>query len=190
MMGRLRGGLNLIIIVAVAFFSGVSGSKLADIAAVGGIIMPAVRRTKQDENEAAGLLASTAVMAETIPPCINMIIMGFVANISIAGLFMAGLLPAAVMAIALGVLAVIVGRKINPDDAFPERRPMLRLLGGALVAIVMVAMIGKGVVSGIATSTEVSAFAVVYALVVGSLAFRELTPRAIAGLLVRAASMA
>ncbi len=55
--------------------------------------MPAVRRTKQDPNEAAGLLACTAVMAETIPPCINMIIMGFVANISIAGLFMAGWCP-------------------------------------------------------------------------------------------------
>ena len=66
--GRMRGGLNLIMITATAFFSGISGSKLADIAAVGGIMMPAVRRTKQDPNEAAGLLAATAVMAETIPP--------------------------------------------------------------------------------------------------------------------------
>jgi tripartite ATP-independent transporter DctM subunit len=188
--GRVRGGMGLITITATAFFSGVSGSKLADIAAVGGIVMPAVRRTRQDPNEAAGLLASTAVMAETIPPCINMIIMGFVANISIAGLFMAGLLPAAVMALALGVLAVIVGRKIDPDEAFPHRRPLLRLLGGALVAIVMVGMIGKGVTSGVATSTEVSAFAVVYALIVGGLAFRELSLRSTAQLFVRSASMA
>ena len=188
--GRVRGGMGLITITATAFFSGVSGSKLADVAAVGGIVMPAVRRTRQDPNEAAGLLASTAVMAETIPPCINMIIMGFVANISIAGLFMAGLLPAAVMAVALAVLAVIVGRKIDPDEAFPFRRPLLRLLGGALVAIVMVAMIGKGVTSGVATSTEVSAFAVVYALVVGSLAFRELSLQGVARLFVKSASMA
>ncbi|MBA2962059.1 MULTISPECIES: TRAP transporter large permease subunit [Ramlibacter] len=188
--GRVRGGLGLITITATAFFSGVSGSKLADVAAVGGIVMPAVRRTRQDPNEAAGLLASTAVMAETIPPCINMIIMGFVANISIAGLFMAGLLPAVVMAVALATLAVIVGRKIDPDEAFPQRRPLLRLLGGALVAILMVAMIGKGVVSGIATSTEVSAFAVVYALVAGGLAFRELSLKSIAQLFVKSASMA
>ena len=67
---------------------------------------------------------------------------------------------------------------------------MLQLLGGALVAIVMVAMIGKGVTSGVATSTEVSAFAVVYALVVGRLAFRELSVRALAELFVRSASMA
>ena len=70
MFGRMRGGLNVIIIAATAFFSGVSGSKLADIAAVGGIIMPAVRRTNQDPNEAAGLLACSGVMAETIPPCV------------------------------------------------------------------------------------------------------------------------
>ncbi|MEO7549307.1 MAG: TRAP transporter large permease subunit, partial [Ramlibacter sp.] len=111
--GRVRGGMGLITITATAFFSGVSGSKLADIAAVGGIVMPAVRRTRQDPNEAAGLLAATAVMAETIPPCINMIIMGFVANISIAGLFMAGLVPAAVLALSLSVVAVIVGQRIN-----------------------------------------------------------------------------
>jgi len=188
--GRVRGGLGLITITATAFFSGVSGSKLADIAAVGGIVMPAVRRTRQDPNEAAGLLACTAVMAETIPPCINMIIMGFVANISIAGLFMAGLVPAAVMALALAALAVIVGKKINPDEAFEHRTPLLKLLGGALVAIVMVGMIGKGVTSGVATSTEVSAFAVIYALVVGSLAFRELSLQAVAQLFVRSAAMA
>jgi len=190
MFGRVKGGLGLISIMATAFFSGVSGSKLADIAAVGGIIMPAVRKTKQDPNEAAGLLACTAVMAETIPPCINMIIMGFVANISIAGLFMAGIVPAAVLAVSLGIVAIYVGKKINPDDAFERRTPLLRLIGGALVAIAMVAMIGKGVTSGVATSTEVSAFAVVYALVVGGLAFRELTLRSIVSLFVRSAAMA
>ncbi|MFI4927019.1 MAG: TRAP transporter large permease subunit, partial [Burkholderiales bacterium] len=188
--GRVRGGMGLITITATAFFSGVSGSKLADVAAVGGIVMPAVRRTRQDPNEAAGLLAASAVMAETIPPCVNMIIMGFVANLSIAGLFMAGLLPAAVMALSLAGLAVIVGRKIDPDEAFPHRRPLLRLLGGALVAVLMVAMIGKGVTSGVATSTEVSAFAVIYALVAGSLAFRELSVKGIAQLFVKSAAMA
>ena len=190
MFGRVRGGLGLITITATAFFSGVSGSKLADIAAVGGIIMPAVRKTKQDPNETAGLLACTAVMAETIPPCINMIMMGFVANISIAGLFMAGLVPAAVLALSLAAVTIYVGTKINPDEAFDVKRPMFRLLGGALVALIMVAMIGKGVTSGIATSTEVSAFAVMYALVVGWLAFQELTVKSVAQIFVRSASMA
>jgi len=188
--GRVRGSMNLIAILATAFFSGVSGSKLADIAAVGGIVVPAVRRTRQDPNETAAVLAASAVMAETIPPCINMIIMGFVANISIGGLFLAGIVPAVFLAMGLATMAVIFGRKVDPNVAFPNRMPLLRLLGGALVALIMVAMIGKGVTSGVATSTEVSAFAVVYALLVGGVTFRELTPKAIARLFVRSASMA
>ena len=176
-------------ITATAFFSGVSGSKLADIAAVGGILMPAVRRTKQDPNEAAGLLASTAVMAETIPPCINMIIMGFVANISIGGLFLAGIVPAGVLAVALAAVASTSGRASIPSEAFEKQTPLIRLIGGAMVGLLMVLMIGKGVTSGVATSTEVSAFAVVYALIVGGLAFRELTMRSIVRLFVRSASM-
>jgi len=167
----------------------VSGSKLADIAAVGGIIMPAVRRTGQNPNEAAAVLAGAAVMAETIPPCINMIILGFVANISIGGLFIAGLVPAATLAVALAAVAIHFGARINPDDAFEKRKPMMHLIAGAVVGLVMILMIGKGVTSGIATSTEVSAFAVVYALVVGGLAFRELTWRSIVRLFVRSAAM-
>jgi tripartite ATP-independent transporter DctM subunit len=119
-----------------------------------------------------------------------MIIMGFVANISIAGLFLAGIVPAAVLALSLGVVAVAFGRRIDPSRAFSNRRRRLPLLGGALVALIMIGMIGKGVTSGVATSTEVSAFAVVYALVAGWLAFRELTLRSVGRLFVRAASMA
>ena len=142
--GRLRGGLNLIMVVAMAFFSGISGSKLADVAAVGGILMPAVRKTRQDPNEATGLLAATAIMAETIPPCVNMIILGFVASLSIGGLFLAGIVPAIVMAGALAVVAVWRGRKVDVSTVFTHPRPMLKLIGGALVGVVMILMIGKG----------------------------------------------
>jgi tripartite ATP-independent transporter DctM subunit len=128
-------------------------------------------------------------MSETIPPCINMIIFGFVANVSIGGLFVAGLLPAAVLALALAAVAIWFGKRVDPNEAFESRRSMLRLVGGALVALVMVLMIGRGVTSGIATSTEVSAFAVVYALLVGGLAFRELTIRKVVELFVLSASM-
>jgi tripartite ATP-independent transporter DctM subunit len=189
MMGRLKGGLNLISIVATALFSGISGSKLADIAAVSGIIMPAVRKTKQDPNEAAGLLACTAVMSETIPPCVNMIIFAFVANISVGGLFMAGLVPAGVLAMCLAAVAIWFGSRIDPSDV-TSGRTLAQLIGGSLIALVMVFMIGRGVTSGVATSTEISAFAVVYALVVGGLAFRELTLRSIVALFVQSASMA
>ncbi|KAF1018650.1 MAG: C4-dicarboxylate TRAP transporter large permease protein DctM [Paracidovorax wautersii] len=189
LFGRWRGGLSLITIISTTLFSGVSGSKLADVAAVGGIIVPAVRKTRQDPNDAAGLLACTAIMSETIPPCVNMIIFGFVASISIGGLFMAGVVPAIFLALCLSVVAVIFGRRIDPRDAIPSPRSLPRLIGGSLVALAMIVMIGKGVASGVATSTEISAFAVIYALLVGGAAFRELTWRKVVRLLVKSASM-
>ena len=188
--GRLRGGLNLIMVIAMAFFSGISGSKLADVAAVGGVLLPAVRKTRQDVNEATGLLAATAIMAETIPPCVNMIILGFVASLSIGGLFLAGIVPAIIMAAALAAVAVWRGKKVDVTRVFEHPRPLLKLLGGALVGVIMILMIGKGVVSGVATSTEISAFAVIYAIVVGYLAFRELTWRSLYRLFVDSATLA
>ncbi|WP_042696002.1 TRAP transporter large permease, partial [Azospirillum sp. B506] len=191
MIGRFRGGLNLIVIFATMLFSGVSGSKLADIAAVGGVIMPAIRKTGQDENETAGLLACTAVMAETIPPCVNLIIFAFVSNISIGGLFMAGVIPAVLMALCLAGVAIYAGTRVDLDRVFVEvpRRPLLPLIGGAAVTLAMILMIGRGVTTGIATSTEISAFAVIYAFVVGGLMFRELTLKMTVALFVRAAAM-
>ena len=117
LVGRIRGGLNVVMVVSMVIFSGISGSKLADVAAVGTVLIPAARRSRQDPGEAVGLLAASAVMAETIPPCINLIILGFVANISIGGLFVAGLLPAALMAVALIVVAVAFGRPASSLDA-------------------------------------------------------------------------
>lgn len=122
-MGRFRGGLNMTTVLSMAFFSGISGSKLADVAAVGGVLMPAVRRAKQDGEEAAGVFAASAVMAETIPPCVNLIVMGFVANISIGALFIAGLVPAACLLVLLMVAANRFGGKINVSEAYPELRP-------------------------------------------------------------------
>jgi len=177
-------------VIAMAFFSGISGSKLADVAAVGGILMPAVRKTRQDPNEATGLLAATAIMAETIPPCVNMIILGFVASLSIGGLFLAGIVPALVMAVALATLAVYRGKKVDVSSVFDQPRPLGKLIAGALIGLVMIVMIGKGVTSGVATSTEISAFAVVYAIVVGWIAFRELTVRSLYKLFVDSATLA
>ncbi|MBJ9816319.1 TRAP transporter large permease subunit [Citrobacter koseri] len=188
-MGRFRGGLNMTTVLSMAFFSGISGSKLADVAAVGGVLMPAVRRAKQDSEEAAGVFAASAVMAETIPPCVNLIVMGFVANISIGALFIAGLVPAVCLLILLMIAANRFGGKINVSEAYPVLRPRAQLYLGAAVGLVMIFMIGRGVMMGIATSTEISAFAVIYAIVVGRLAFRELTLKATVKMFIDIAAM-
>ena len=188
-MGRFRGGLNMTTVLSMAFFSGISGSKLADIAAVGGVLMPAVRRAKEDSNEAAAVFAASAVVSETIPPCVNLIVLGFVANLSIGALFIAGLVPAACLLVLMLIAANRFGGKINIKDAYPQMRPRLQLWLGALVGLAMIFMIGRGVIMGIATSTEISAFAVVYAIVIGRLAFRELTLRTTVKMFIDIAAM-
>ncbi|WP_054181158.1 TRAP transporter large permease subunit [Trabulsiella odontotermitis] len=188
-MGRFRGGLNMTTVLSMAFFSGISGSKLADVAAVGGVLMPAVRRAKEDSEEAAGVFAASAVVAETIPPCVNLIVLGFVANISIGALFIAGLVPAACLLVLMLIAANRFGGKINIREAYPQMRPLLQLWLGAIVGLAMIFMIGRGVMMGIATSTEISAFAVVYAIVIGRLAFRELTFRATVKMFIDIAAM-
>ncbi|EHR05045.1 TRAP transporter large permease [Bradyrhizobium sp. WSM471] len=178
-VGRMRGGLNVVMVASMVLFSGISGSKMADVAAVGSVLIPAARRSKQNPGGAVALLAASAVMAETIPPCINLIILGFVANLSIGGLFVAGLLPAALMALALIAVSIIFGKTpaetaADAEEVAPQM-PVSGLWSGAIASFGLIFMIFFGFKSGFATATEISAFAVAYALVVGSVVFRELS---------------
>jgi len=194
-IGRVRGGLSVVMIAAMAVFSGISGSKSADVAAVGSIMLPAMRQSGYDGNDAVALLAASAVMGETIPPCINMIILGYVANVSIGGLFIAGLLPAGVMAAGLILIAVLTAHGRGTEDRKAVSSApyslgyMLRTTLGALTGFLLIVIIVGGIVGGVATPTEVSAVAVIYALLVGGLAFREMSWRSFADFLTRSASL-
>jgi tripartite ATP-independent transporter DctM subunit len=189
LVGRVRGGLNVVMVLSMVIFSGISGSKMADVAAVGSVLIPAARRSQQNPGGAVALLAASAVMAETIPPCINLIILGFVANLSIGGLFTAGLLPAALMALALiGAVVLLGGDARLPAEARLSTAPLSQLWRGAIVTLGLLVIIFAGFRFGVATATEISAFAALYALVVGGAAFRELGPRAAARSFVNAAT--
>ena len=192
LLGRVRGGPSVVMVAAMAVFSGISGSKSADVAAVGSIMLPAMRRTGYDEDDAVALLAASAVMGETIPPCINMIILGYVANVSIGGLFVAGLLPAGAMALGLILVAVLSARSGRDLRAAPARHSAgaaLRITAGAFAAFLLILIIVGGIVGGVATPTEVSAIAVLYALGVGGLAFREMSWLSFRDFLLRSASL-
>ncbi len=189
LVGRIRGGLNVVMVLSMVIFSGISGSKMADVAAVGSVLIPAARRSRQNPGAAVALLAASAVMAETIPPCINLIILGFVANLSIGGLFMAGLLPAGLMALALiGVVILFGGDARLSQEVGLAEAPLAELWRGATVTLGLLVIIFAGFRFGVATATEISAFAALYALVVGGAAFRELGPRAAARSFVKAAT--
>ncbi len=175
LVGRMRGGLNVVMVLSMVIFSGISGSKMADVAAVGSVLVPAARRSRQNPGNAVALLAASAVMAEAIPPCINLIILGFVANLSIGGLFMAGLVPAALMALALIAVAVLFGTRTRAPDDTSAPLATSRLWSGAAATVGLIVLIFGGFKTGFATATEISAFAALYALVVGVVLFRELS---------------
>jgi len=186
-VGHMRGGLNVVMVTSMVLFSGISGSKMADVAAVGSVLIPAARRARQNPGGAVALLAASAVMAETIPPCINLIILGFVANLSIGGLFVAGLLPAGLMALALITVCILFGRRPVASDA-PQPVPVAGLWSGAIASLGLIVLIFAGFKFGFATATEISAFAALYALVVGGVVFRELNLKSTAQSLVHAAT--
>jgi tripartite ATP-independent transporter DctM subunit len=186
-VGQLRGGLNVVMVTSMVLFSGISGSKMADVAAVGSVLIPAARRSRQNPGSAVALLAASAVMAETIPPCINLIILGFVANLSIGGLFVAGLLPAGLMALALITVSVISGKRPAAGN-IEERAAVSGLWTGAIASFGLIFMIFFGFKSGFATATEISAFAALYAIVVGVVVFHELGLKSAAQSFVHAAT--
>src|SRR5260370_366041 len=107
-VGRMRGGLNVVMVTSMVLFSGISGSKMADVAAVGSVLIPAARRSPQNPGTAVAVLAASAVMAATIPPCLNLLLLGFAANLSIGGLFVAGMIPAGLRALALIAIPLAV----------------------------------------------------------------------------------
>ncbi len=187
-VGQRRGGLDVVMVLSMVVFSGISGSKMADVAAVGSVLVPAARKSGQEPGAAVALLAASAVMAETIPPCVNLIILGFVANLSIGGLFMAGLIPSALMAVALiGLVVLLGGRNTTPVSIGPAGGSISGLWGSGLAAGGLIVLIFGGYRSGFATATEISAFAVVYAVLVGALAFRETSWRGLGTVLRQAA---
>jgi len=187
-VGRMRGGLNVVMVTSMVLFSGISGSKMADVAAVGSVLIPAARSSRQNPGSAVALLAASAVMAETIPPCINLIILGFVANLSIGGLFVAGILPAGLMAAALIAVSIIFGRRPASPDTVGLRKSVSGLWSGAIASFGLIFMIFAGFKSGFATATEISAFAALYALIVGSVLFRELSFKTTAATFMQAAT--
>jgi tripartite ATP-independent transporter DctM subunit len=187
-IGGMRGGLNMVMVLSMVLFSGISGSKMADVAAVGSVLIPATRKARQNPGTAVALLSASAVMAETIPPCINMIILGFVANLSIGGLFMAGLFPAAIMATCLVTASIVFGSKAGLVGQVASFEGKRGVMAGTVVSLGLILMIFVGFKGGYATATEISAFAVLYAVIAGVVVFRELSLKDLGWCLVQGAS--
>jgi tripartite ATP-independent transporter DctM subunit len=176
MVGHLRGGLGNVTIFGMVLFSGVSGSTQADAAAVGTLMIPSMKRHGYSAARAGAIVAAASGMGILVPPCLTMVVYGSITNVSIGALFMAGILPALIMALALAVHQIIDAQRAG---LVPEPRQSWRLRGKALAAasgaLMMPVIIFGGIRGGAFTPTEAAVIAAVYALIVGSFVYREIT---------------
>ncbi len=177
LVGHLRGGLGQVNVVASTLFGGISGSAVADASAIGGIMIPQMARHGYAKDYAVNVTVNSAIIALMIPPSHNMIIYSLSAGgtISIADLFTAGIMPGILLAAAMMITAYVVARRRGyPAGTFPGWYGVLRAVVAAIPGIMLIGIIFGGVRSGIFTATESSCIAVIYALLVTTLVYREM----------------
>ena len=189
-VGRFRGGLAQTTVLATMIFSGISGSAVADATALGKVLIPAMKKQGYGAPFSAALMASASVNGPIIPPSIPLVIYGLSVGkgVSVAALFLGGVVPGLMLGVSLMAMAYWISLKRN----FPvfERVPWRELPGRALPAvwaILMPVIILVGVTAGIVTVTESAAVAVLYAVFVGVVVYRELKLRDIFPILVQTA---
>ncbi|MGN7871209.1 Sialic acid TRAP transporter permease protein SiaT [Paracoccus haematequi] len=187
LVGHFRGGLGYVAVLAAIVMASMSGSAVADTAAVGAMLIPMMRKAGYDVNRSAGLIAAGGIIAPVIPPSIPFIIFGVAAGVSVKKLFMAGIAPGLMMALFLVATWWLVSRK----DAVPvSPRQPLRVIGrrfkDGIWALMIPLLIIVGIKEGIFTPTEAGVVAAVYSLFVGMVVYRELKPAQLFGLLLAA----
>lgn len=177
LVGRFRGGLAQVSVVASTLFGGVSGSAIADISAVGGTMIPQMANRGYDRDYAVSVTITAALVALLVPPSHNLILFSAAAGggISITALFSAGIIPALMLAAAVMATAwVIAVRRGYTAEGSATLRIILTTLVTALPALVLVLIIFVGIKAGIFTAIESAAVAVVYALLITVLVYRAL----------------
>ena len=180
LVGHVRGGLGQVNIAACTLFGGISGSAVAEAAAVGGIMIPQMKERGYGADYAVNVTSMAALIALLLPPSHNMIIYSISGGgrLSIADLFTAGIVPALLLALALSITAWLVARKRGyPTEPFPGFARVGRLFLLSLPGMMLIVIIFGGVRSGMFTATESSCVAVVYALAVTAFVYRALSWR-------------
>jgi len=177
LVGHIRGGLGQVNIATATLFGGISGSAVAEAAAVGGLMIPQMKARGYGADYAVNVTSMAALIALLLPPSHNMIIYSISAGgkISIADLFTAGILPGLLLAVALMVTAYVVARRRGyPTEPFPGLRAVGHLALVAIPGLLLIAIIFGGVRSGVFTATESSCIAVIYALLVTIFVYRQM----------------
>ncbi|MDR2446934.1 MAG: TRAP transporter large permease subunit, partial [Treponema sp.] len=190
-VGRVRGGLGYVTILACLMFASLVGSAVASAAALGAILIPMMANSGYNRAKAAGLVASANIVAPIMPPSIPMIVYGVSAGVSIKALFMGGIAPAVYLTVGMSVVWFFVSRKdaIKSDAPKPTLKETARIFFSGLWALPLPLIILFGLRGGIFTATEAGVVAVVYALIIGVFVYRELTPKNLFQAFIAAAKM-
>lgn len=186
----VRGSMGMVTVMASMVFAGISGSSTADTAAVGSILLPAMRERGYDMRFAAALQAAAGAIGPVIPPSILMIIIGYVTGTSVAQLFLAGVVPGVLIGISLMVVAYRQAIKEGPGFDAPTPLNVSEVLATgakALPALGLPLLIVFGILGGIFTATEAAAAAVVYGLAVGLSRYGEIGWRDLPSIALEAA---
>ena len=192
LVGHIRGGLGFVVVVSEIFFSGISGSSIADASAIGSLLLPSMVRAGYTAAQATAIVAAATGMGMMIPPCLNMVVLGAVANISIAGLFMGGFLPGFLMALTLMVILYIQstrGTLPGVTSAKPTLREVLVSVKESVIPLMTPVIIFGGIFAGIFTATEAAAVATVYAFIVTFFVYKEIGAKELYKILVDTAVM-
>ena len=174
-VGHFRGGLGYVAVIAAVIMASLSGSAVADTAALSALLIPMMKRAGYQVNRSAGLIAAGGIIAPVIPPSIGFIIFGVAANVSITKLFLAGIVPGIMMGLAIGITWWWVAKRENvkPAPAVPMAERLAITANGSLALALPIVIIG-GMKFGVFTPTEAAVVAAVYSFVVGMFIYREL----------------
>jgi TRAP-type transport system large permease protein len=188
MLGHFKGGLGYVAILASLIMASLSGSAIADTAALAALLVPMMRQAGYDIGRAGGLMAAGGIIAPVIPPSIGFVLFGTIAGVSVTKLFIAGIVPGLVMGLSLVVTWWWLCRKESvaplPKATWKERYTAIR---NAVWALMLPIFIVFGMKMGVFTPTEAAVVAAVYSAVIGSLVYRELSPRKLYHALVTSA---
>lgn len=188
LIGWVRGGLSMAVVVAEYIFSGISGSTVADVSAIGSTMIPPMLRAGYRPEQAVAIVSAASAMGILVPPCILMIVIGSVANVSVAALFAAGFLPAVVLAIAIMAYIYWDARRSGIDASARSTWPEIRrIFLDALLPLGLPIIIFGGILGGAVTPTEAAVIAVVYAFTVGVFIYREIAWKDLPGIFIQAA---
>ncbi|MGE1102057.1 TRAP transporter large permease subunit [Peribacillus simplex] len=190
LVGHIKGGLGYVAIIASVLFASLSGSAVADTAALGAILIPMMVKSGYDVNRSSGLIASGGIIAPIIPPSIGFIIFGVASGVSITKLFMAGIVPGILLAVGLTVTWSIVARKdkvaVNPRAS---KKEILTSFRQGIWALFLPVIIIGGLKFGLFTPTEAAVVAAVYAIFVGLVIYREMKVKDLYEVFVHAGKM-